>query len=200
MPSWKARAYENDAGIRSQILAYANPLPVTLRGDIAEVAAGAVNSHSAFGMRGFLSARQIRIFDYPRFAEPLRDRVRERAAELASAAGITIEHIAKNQRFALAKGEGGKEEVMSWMEVAIEYRKSVSGAIRRAQTFLPQEIQKNVIAKGQKLIDWNTKNSSAAKLSNTCRRLARDFIAQIGVARPLSEQFPKEMLLISERH
>ena len=104
------------------------------------------------------------------------------------------------QRFALAKGEGGKEEAMSWMEVAIEYRKSVSGAIRRAQTFLPQEIQKNVIANGQKLIDWNTKNSSTAKLSNTCRRLGRDFIAQIGVARPLSEQFPKEMLLISERH
>ena len=50
----------------------------------------------AKGMTGFLSARQIRIFDYPRFAEPLRDRVRERAAELASAAGITIEHIAKN--------------------------------------------------------------------------------------------------------
>jgi hypothetical protein len=44
---------------------------------------------------GFLSARQIRVFDYPRFAEPLRDRVRDRAAELASAAGITIEHIAK---------------------------------------------------------------------------------------------------------
>src|SRR4029077_15590354 len=50
----------------------------------------------AKGMTGFLSARQIRIFDYPRFAEPLRDQVRERAAELASAAGITIEHIAKN--------------------------------------------------------------------------------------------------------
>ena len=49
----------------------------------------------AKGMTGFLSARQIPIFDYPRFAEPLRDRVRERAAELASAAGITIEHIAK---------------------------------------------------------------------------------------------------------
>src|SRR5690242_2752869 len=48
-------------------------------------------------MTGFLSARQIRIFDYPRFAEPLRDRVRERAAELASAAGITIEHLAKKQ-------------------------------------------------------------------------------------------------------
>jgi hypothetical protein len=50
----------------------------------------------AKGMTGFLSARQIRIFDYPRFAEPLRDRVRERAADLARAAGITIEHIAKN--------------------------------------------------------------------------------------------------------
>jgi len=50
----------------------------------------------AKGMTRFLSARQIRIFDYPRFAEPLRDRVPERAAELASAAGITIEHITKN--------------------------------------------------------------------------------------------------------
>ena len=47
----------------------------------------------AAGVTGFLSARLIRIFDYPRFAEPLRDRVR--AAELASAAGVTIEHIAK---------------------------------------------------------------------------------------------------------
>jgi hypothetical protein len=50
----------------------------------------------AKGMTAFLSARQIRIFDYPRFAEPLRDRVRERAAELAAAAGITIEHIANS--------------------------------------------------------------------------------------------------------
>ena len=50
----------------------------------------------AKGMTGFLSARQIRIFDYPRFAEPLRDRVRERAAELAGAAGMAIEHIAKS--------------------------------------------------------------------------------------------------------
>jgi hypothetical protein len=49
----------------------------------------------AKGMMGFLSARQIRVFDYPRFAEPLRDRVRDRAAELASADGVTIEHIAK---------------------------------------------------------------------------------------------------------
>ena len=50
----------------------------------------------AQGMTAFLSARQIRIFDYARFAEPLRDRVRQRAAELAGAAGLTIQHIAKN--------------------------------------------------------------------------------------------------------
>ena len=50
----------------------------------------------ATGMTAFLLARQIRIFDYPRFAEPLRDRVRERAAELAAAAGITVEHIANS--------------------------------------------------------------------------------------------------------
>ena len=48
------------------------------------------------GMTAFLSARRISIFDYPRFAEPLRDRVRQRAAELASAAGVTIEHIGKS--------------------------------------------------------------------------------------------------------
>ena len=51
----------------------------------------------AGGMTAFLSARQIRIFDYPRFAEPLRDRVRERAAELAAGAAVTIEHIANSQ-------------------------------------------------------------------------------------------------------
>ena len=44
----------------------------------------------AKGMMGFLSARQIRVFEYPRFAEPLRDRVRDRAAELASAAGVHV--------------------------------------------------------------------------------------------------------------
>ncbi|MDR0440160.1 MAG: MarR family transcriptional regulator, partial [Candidatus Accumulibacter sp.] len=33
----------------------------------------------AGGMTSFLSAHGIRIFDYARFAEPLRDRIRERA-------------------------------------------------------------------------------------------------------------------------
>jgi hypothetical protein len=45
----------------------------------------------AAGMTKFLNATRRRIFDYPRFAEPLR----ERAASLAAAAGIAIEHIGK---------------------------------------------------------------------------------------------------------
>ena len=44
---------------------------------------------------GIFPARRLGIFDYPRIAEPLRDRVRDRAAELACAAGVTIKHIAK---------------------------------------------------------------------------------------------------------
>jgi hypothetical protein len=50
----------------------------------------------AEGMTRFLYARGIRIFDYPQFAMTLRDRVRDAAAELAAAAGVTIEHIAKS--------------------------------------------------------------------------------------------------------
>ena len=104
------------------------------------------------------------------------------------------------QRLALAKGGGGKEEVKSWTEIAVEYRKSVSGAIRRAQAFLPQETQEHVIAHWQRIIDSDIENSgSTAKLSDACLRLARDFIGEHGVARPLSEQYPVEMRLISER-
>ncbi len=49
----------------------------------------------AEGMTAFLKAQGVRIFDYPRFAEPLRDALRARAQELATSAGITIEHISK---------------------------------------------------------------------------------------------------------
>jgi hypothetical protein len=50
----------------------------------------------AAGMTRFLDANHLRIFDYPAFAATLRDRVRERAASLAAAARITIEHVAKS--------------------------------------------------------------------------------------------------------
>ena len=50
----------------------------------------------AQGMTSFLKARGTRIFDYPRFAEPLRDRIRANAAQLAQAEGVSIEHIRKS--------------------------------------------------------------------------------------------------------
>jgi hypothetical protein len=49
----------------------------------------------AEGMTSYLNTHHIRIFDYPRFAEPLRDRIREAAHALAAAQGVTIEHISK---------------------------------------------------------------------------------------------------------
>jgi hypothetical protein len=49
----------------------------------------------AAGMTQFLHASGIRIFDYPTFAQTLRDRVREAAASIAAEAGMGIEHISK---------------------------------------------------------------------------------------------------------
>ena len=49
----------------------------------------------AEGMTSYLYAKQIRIFDYPRFAEPFRDQLRENAEQLAKANGIEIEFIRK---------------------------------------------------------------------------------------------------------
>ena len=48
------------------------------------------------GMTKILRASGIRIFDCSKFAAALRDRVRETAAALTTAAGLTIEHIAKS--------------------------------------------------------------------------------------------------------
>jgi hypothetical protein len=49
----------------------------------------------AGGMTSFLCEREIRIFDYPKFAEPFRNRLRENAEKLATEAGIEIEFIRK---------------------------------------------------------------------------------------------------------
>jgi hypothetical protein len=76
----------------------------------------------AKGMTAFLSARQIRIFDYPRFAEPLRDRVR---------AGVTIEHIGKShirkedlvaKVFAVRGDHPGLVHLISAMEACDSYK------------------------------------------------------------------------------
>src|SRR6202021_4237317 len=42
------------------------------------------------GMTSFLFERKIRIFDYPKFAEPFRNRIRENAEKMAAEAGIEI--------------------------------------------------------------------------------------------------------------
>ena len=49
----------------------------------------------AEGMTSWLYQSQVRIFDYPRFAEPFRDQLRENAEKLAADHGIEIEFIRK---------------------------------------------------------------------------------------------------------
>ena len=53
----------------------------------------------AEGMTSYLYARQIRIFDYPRFAQPLRDELRENAERLAAENGLSIEFIRRTKSF-----------------------------------------------------------------------------------------------------
>ena len=50
----------------------------------------------AQGMTSFLYQQSIRIFDYAKFAEPLRDRIRERAHQVCADAGVEIEHVRKS--------------------------------------------------------------------------------------------------------
>lgn len=49
----------------------------------------------AQGMTGYLNTNGIRIFDYPVFAEPLRDALRENAEKIARENGVEIEFIRK---------------------------------------------------------------------------------------------------------
>jgi hypothetical protein len=49
----------------------------------------------AQGMTSFLYEKGIRIFDYARFASPLRDRVRDCAETLAAKHGVAIQHVNK---------------------------------------------------------------------------------------------------------
>lgn len=85
----------------------------------------------AAGMTSFLYQRDIRVFDYPRFAEPLRDRIRVRAQELAEKHAVQIEHIAKahiRKEDVVAKvlerrgGHPGLVHVISAMEACASYK------------------------------------------------------------------------------
>jgi len=85
----------------------------------------------AAGMTSFLYAKGIRIFDYARFAEPLRERIRERAERLAAEQGTRIEYIAKAHirkeevvaKVLAARGQGpGLVHVISAMEACESYQ------------------------------------------------------------------------------
>lgn len=53
----------------------------------------------AEAMAGFLSRQGTRLFDYPRWAEPLRDELRAHAEQLAQANGLSIEFIPRADAF-----------------------------------------------------------------------------------------------------
>ena len=85
----------------------------------------------AAGMTSFLYAKGIRIFDYARFAEPLRDRIRACAERLAAEQGARIEYIAKAHirkeevvaKVLAARGEQpGLVHVISAMEACESYQ------------------------------------------------------------------------------
>jgi hypothetical protein len=50
-------------------------------------------------MGGYLSYHKIRLFDYARWAEPLREEIRVNAERIAAAAGLQIEFIRKSKAF-----------------------------------------------------------------------------------------------------
>jgi len=71
----------------------------------------------AAGMTSCLNAKQIRIFGYPRFVEPLHKRIRANTEALAASAGVTIQYIAK------AHGDHpGLVHVISVMEACSSYK------------------------------------------------------------------------------
>jgi hypothetical protein len=86
----------------------------------------------AKAMAGFLGYRNIRLFDYPRWAEPLRDELRANAERLAAEAGLQIEFIRrfkafrKEDRIQAILAERGEHpglvHIFSAMETCSSYR------------------------------------------------------------------------------
>jgi hypothetical protein len=83
-------------------------------------------------MAGYLGARDIRLFDYPRWAEPLREEIRANAERVAAEAGVEIEFIRKLKAFRkedrvqailAQRGEHpGLVHIFSAMEACASYR------------------------------------------------------------------------------
>jgi hypothetical protein len=67
----------------------------------------------AEGMTWFLYAKQVRIFDYAKFAKPFRGRLRENAENLAVTAGIEIQFVRKEELVSAALAKQGDHS--AWM-------------------------------------------------------------------------------------
>ena len=86
----------------------------------------------ADGMTAILNAKKIRIFDYPRFAEPFRDAIRAHAEAAGDDAGVQIEFIRKSTSFrkedriqqilAERGNHPGLVHIFSAMEICISYK------------------------------------------------------------------------------
>lgn len=86
----------------------------------------------AGAMANYLSHKNIRFFDYPRWAEPLRDKLRHHAEQLAAEAGLEIEFIRRHKAFrkedrikAIIAERGdhpGPVHIFSAMEACTAYR------------------------------------------------------------------------------
>jgi hypothetical protein len=85
----------------------------------------------AGAMAATLTARKFRLFDYPRFAEPLRDEIRANAERLAAEHGLTIEYIQrknfrKEERIKAILAERGDQpglvHIFSAMEPCASFR------------------------------------------------------------------------------
>ena len=61
----------------------------------------------AKGMTKYLYVQGIRIFDYTKFAEPLRDAIRANAETIAEAAGLEIEFIMQAQELSQGRAHSG---------------------------------------------------------------------------------------------
>src|SRR5260221_1905257 len=64
----------------------------------------------ADGMASYLRSQNIRLFDYPRFAEPLRDEFRDNSERLAKDNGLQIEFIRTKASF---RKVGRVQEILS---------------------------------------------------------------------------------------
>ncbi len=53
----------------------------------------------AGALAGYLTGHHVRLFDYPRWAEPFRDELRAHAEQVAAEAGLTIEFIRRHEAF-----------------------------------------------------------------------------------------------------